>query len=134
MKTLGLIFSFITLFANAQKFDLEVSISGFKKPGGKVYVAIYDNEDNFLKKQKFGIIKQIDGNKITVTFTDVPKGIYAVSCYYDFNNNGKLDTNLFGIPKEQYGTSNGASGFMGPPKFEDAKFTLSENKKININL
>jgi uncharacterized protein (DUF2141 family) len=134
MKTLGLIFSFITLFANAQKFDLEVSISGFKKPGGKVYVAIYDNEDNFLKKQKFGIIKQIDGNKITVTFTDVPKGIYAVSCYYDFNNNGKLDTNFLGIPKEQYGTSNGASGFMGPPKFEDAKFTLSENKKININL
>jgi|LakMenE18May11ns_1017448.scaffolds.fasta_scaffold9958185_11 uncharacterized protein (DUF2141 family) len=134
MKTLVLFFSLFTFFANAQKYDLEVTISGFKKPGGKVYAAIYDNESTFLKKQKYGTIKPIDGDKITIIFNNVPAGTYAVSCYYDANNNGKLDSNFLGIPKEQYGTSNGATGFMGPPKYEDAKFTLSENKKISIKL
>lgn len=39
-----------------------------------------------------------------------------------------------GIPKEDYGCSNEASGFMGPPKWNDAKFELKENKVITITL
>ncbi|MEN8835700.1 MAG: DUF2141 domain-containing protein [Polaribacter sp.] len=54
--------------------------------------------------------------------------------FYDENNNGKMDTKLFGVPKEPYGFSNNAKGFMGPPSFEEAKFTLASNKKIKILL
>lgn len=45
-----------------------------------------------------------------------------------------MDTNFFGIPKEDYGCSNNARGFMGPPKYDDAKFQLSENKTIEIKI
>ena len=45
-----------------------------------------------------------------------------------------MDTNFFGIPKEDYGCSNNAKNFLGPPKYEDAKFMLSENKTMLIEL
>ena len=39
--------------------------------------------------------------------------------------NGKLDTGLFGIPTEGTVASNHAKGFMGPPTFDKAKFSFS---------
>ena len=41
---------------------------------------------------------------------------------------------MFGIPSEDYGFSNNAKGTFGPPKYDDAKFNLIENKVIKINL
>ena len=61
-----------------------------------------------------------------MTFKDIPVGIYAVSVFHDENDNGKLDTNSFGIPNEQFGCSNNAKGFMGPSKWKNAKFELKD--------
>ena len=69
-----------------------------------------------------------------MTFEDIPEGTYAVSIFHDENDNGKMDTNFLGIPSEDYGCSNDASGFLGPPKWEDAKFQLKENTSIKITL
>jgi uncharacterized protein (DUF2141 family) len=79
-------------------------------------------------------VVDIKSGTASVTFKDVPKGTYAISVYHDENNNGTLDRNGFGMPTEGYGTSNDAKGFMGPPKFEDAKFTISNKAKANINI
>lgn len=58
-------------------------------------------------------------------FDPIPAGTYAVACFHDENKNGKLDSNLFGIPSEGVVTSNNAKGSMGPPSFQDAKFSFS---------
>ncbi|MDR1437149.1 MAG: DUF2141 domain-containing protein, partial [Candidatus Symbiothrix sp.] len=59
---------------------------------------------------------------------------YAVSIFHDENDNGKLDTGVFGIPKERTGNSNNARGSYGPPKFDDCKFTVSGDTEIYITL
>ena len=69
-----------------------------------------------------------------MTFENIPEGTYAVSIFHDENNNDKLDSNFIGIPKEDYGCSNNAKGFMGPPKWKDAKFELNSDKTITITL
>ena len=38
------------------------------------------------------------------------------------------------MPKEPVACSNNAKGFMGPPKYEDAKFTVTADTKINIKM
>jgi uncharacterized protein (DUF2141 family) len=43
-----------------------------------------------------------------------------------------LDTNFIGIPKENFACSNNAKGTMGPPKYEDAKFDLNKDSKLEI--
>jgi uncharacterized protein (DUF2141 family) len=99
--------------AQEETFTLTVHIAGLNSDKGSLLVGVYNNEDSFLKTRfKSDIIKII----------------------HDENDNKKMDTNFIGIPKEDFGCSNNATGFMGPPKYEDAKFMLEENKTIDIKI
>lgn len=61
---------------------------------------------------------------VTVVFKDVAPGQYALSAFHDVNKNHRLDANMQGIPSEPVGSSRDAVGHMGPPRFEDAVFTV----------
>ncbi len=63
-----------------------------------------------------------EGRRVTCSFTGHPPGTYAISAFHDENGNGELDTGLFGIPSEGWGTSRNARGSMGPPSWADARF------------
>ena len=59
---------------------------------------------------------------------------YAIGIFVDKNYNNKMDRNLFGVPKEQFGFSNNAKGNFGPPSFKDASFVVSGDINLDINL
>ena len=115
-------------------FNITVTVKGIDSNEGQIFLALYDNDADFLDKTFKGAKSKIENNQCVVTFENIPSGIYAVSIFHDANDNGKMDTNFIGIPKEDYGCSNNASGFMGPPKWSDAKFELKDNTSITINL
>jgi uncharacterized protein (DUF2141 family) len=50
------------------------------------------------------------------------------------NDNGKLDKNFIGIPKEPYGFSNDKAGSFGPPDFEDILVEVNEDTTISIKI
>ncbi|SHH40115.1 DUF2141 domain-containing protein [Winogradskyella jejuensis] len=115
--------------------DIIVNISGLDNNEGRLLVGLYDSEANFLDKRFKSVIGEISNKTGKVVFTNVPEGTYAISFIHDENDNGKMDTNFLGIPREDYGCSNNARGTMGPPKWKDAKFELKgSNKTINIEL
>jgi uncharacterized protein (DUF2141 family) len=139
MKKVLLIASFIfcgisCAYAQEEIFDLTIHISGLNSNKGTLVVAVYDQKDAFLKKHFISNSVKIKYKKSIVTFKNLPKGEYAVSFLHDKNDNKKMDTNFFGVPKEDYGCSNNAKGFMGPPKYEDAKFQLTANKTVEIKI
>ncbi len=136
MKPLIFIVLFtLTSFVSAQikTQDITVNISNFDTNEGKVMVALYDSETTFLKTPQKGTIGVIENKMSTVTFKKIPDGIYAISVFHDENNNGKLETNFLGIPKEDTGTSNNAPARFGPPKWKDAKFEM-KNKSITLDI
>jgi len=129
--SLFLVFGSIALTPkNSGTLTVEFEIPKYTK--GKIYVALYDSADSFLKKPAKGTIVTVTDGKATATFENVTSGTYAVSSFYDKNGNGKLDTNFLGIPKEPTAMSNNAKGSFGPPKFKDAKFILNKNTTIQI--
>jgi uncharacterized protein (DUF2141 family) len=65
---------------------------------------------------------RIDNKRARCVFRNVTPGTYAISAFHDENGNRRLDTNFLGIPTEDWCTSRDASGFLGPPRFTDAKF------------
>lgn len=133
--TIAIVFGGIfTTNAQESSFEIIVNISGLDSNKGKVLIALYNEEGQFLKKRYKGGMSKITDKKVTYTLKGIPKGEYAISFFHDENDNNKMDTNFFGIPKEDYGCSNNATGFMGPPKYKDAKFQLSENKIIDIKI
>ena len=140
MKKIILIISFIcsaifsSMAQEKEMYTLTVNISGLKSSKGTLIVGLYNQKDTFLKKQFQSKFINITHKQAVVIFREIPKGTYAVSFIHDENDNKKMDTNLFGIPKEDYGCSNNAKGFIGPPTYDDAKFVLRENKMIKISL
>lgn len=61
---------------------------------------------------------------VTLTFTGVQPGRYAIALLHDENSNGKADRALGMMPKEGFGFSRDTKVQMGPPKFGDAVFEV----------
>jgi Uncharacterized protein conserved in bacteria len=95
---------------------IEVNMTGFDSNDGTVMVGLYNDEGAFLDTPQKSISSKITNQKANVTFTDIPDGIYAISCYHDEDDNGELNMILGFYPKESYGTSNNAPARFGPPK------------------
>lgn len=128
-------FSIQNIVAQTDQNSITVNISNIDNIKGTLIIGLYDSEANFMKKRVMGKLEKVKSNIASVTFRNVKVGNYAISLFHDENNNKKLDTYLFGIPKEDYGCSNNARGIMGPPKWKDAVFIVNEeNVTQNIKL
>jgi len=128
------ILSFISGIGFAQNSNLTVTVSDIKNNSGTVIAELYNSKGSYLKRAFKIASSEIKSNSATLTFTGIPKGEYTVKVYHDENKNGKLDKYIIGIPKEPVACSNNAKGFMGPPKYDDAKFTFSSDLKMNIKM
>ena len=121
---------------------LEIEINNIAKPG-ILHLGVYDSKKVFESDRGdkpgpqpgivAGIVKKVSKGVFKEEIK-VPSGTYAIGLYIDANENEKMDTNFFGIPKEQFGFSNDAKGSFGPPSFESASFEVNQSKKIVINL
>lgn len=113
---------------------VQIEITGLEDQTGDLYISVYNSDDTWLGKdtvmrQHVVIDESRDGNLVTTTLELIP-GEYAFSIYYDSNDNGELDTNFIGIPKEPVALSNNARPKFGPPKYEDALFLLAEERHV----
>lgn len=121
---------------NAHALDLTVEVNNTKADKGPVLAAVYGSADGWLKFSKAvqSGMAPVSGDKTVMVLRDLPAGSYALSLYQDENGNGKLDTNLVGMPQERTGFSRDAQGNMGPPRFQDAAFELQQDTTITIQL
>jgi uncharacterized protein (DUF2141 family) len=116
--------------------SINVHITGLKNLEGKFGVSLFNSKKGFPGKHQqacCSVLKIISSTSETVLFEHLPYGTYAVSIMHDENNNGKLDTNFIGIPKEGVGVSNNPKIGMGGPKFKDSVFTL-DTKELEITV
>ncbi|ALU74289.1 DUF2141 domain-containing protein [Tenacibaculum finnmarkense] len=117
-----------------EKHTITVYFEGMKSDKGNLYVAIYNHKKDFLKEPIKGKIIKISDKKASLVFENMIAGTYAISAFHDVNDNKKMDTNFIGIPKEPIGISNDAKGFMGPPKYKDARFDVIQSIKMTIRI
>jgi uncharacterized protein (DUF2141 family) len=73
------------------------------------------------------------GPEATLIF-DVPAGTYAVSAHHDENGNGKMDSNMLGVPKEGYGVSNDVRARFRPPRFSEAAVRISRDTTLVLHM
>jgi uncharacterized protein (DUF2141 family) len=136
MKSLLLFFAFLVSFAPEPNPKLTIKISNIEKMKGEIIVGVFSSESAFLKEgaavKNYSI--KVNKDAATFTITDLPKGEYAISMYHDENSDNKMNTSFIGIPKEAYGFSNNVKPKMSAPKYQDCKFTFSEDKTLQIKL
>ena len=133
--TITTLFAFMTTTISVSAADLTVNVDDISKHEGNIYVVLFDSANAYngkgkpIKRSRIEVTK----NSHSVVFKETEAGTYAIKLFHDENGNGKLDTNLVGIPSEGYGFSNNAGAF-GPATFEDASFAVTETSEINIKL
>lgn len=115
--------------------ELTIEVLGMRSGDGLVHFGLYDNPETFPDKDG-----RLDGTEIPITggkakagFKGLKPGRYAVAVFHDENANGEFDQGLFGLPLEDYGFSNQALVFFGPPDFESASVLVPE-KGLSITI
>lgn len=113
---------------------VRVVATGIKTDQGKVCVWVYDKKDDWLsdryRTQKcVAVAGNRQGDRLTLEL-ELPAGEYALSVFQDENDDGKLQSNFLGIPKEPAGLSNNVRPRFGPPKYRDATFKLAPGEIV----
>ena len=125
---------FLILFAfQLSAATLDIEVQGITK-GGILNLEISSSKEAFESDgDDTGVVARIQERVSRGSHQrsfDIPPGTYAIKLHIDENENGELDTNFLGIPKEQYGISNNAL-FL---KFKAASFVIEDYKNIQIGL
>lgn len=138
MKNIILLLSFTTILAlsSTAQNTIEVTVKNIREVKGSIRVGLFNSDESFLKNALDGKIVKVSAKEVTVVFENLKPGEYAVSVVHDENDNGELDSNIMGIPKEGFAFGNNATGMFGPPDFSKAKVKVEGQKitqVINLN-
>jgi uncharacterized protein (DUF2141 family) len=114
--------------------NLKLEIAGVEKNGGKVYVSVFNSEKSYNNRDVFKSFS-LDPNAISINaLLKLTEGEYLFSIYQDNNDNGVLDTNLVGIPKEKFGFTN-YDGKRAPGNFKRHRILITgNNSEVLVNL
>jgi len=117
---------------------IKIIIAGFENNVGDCWFAIDNSKEVYEREDSvwIGKILPIINNEVIVVIDSLKFGEYAVKVFHDENKNGELDTDFLGIPDEDYGYSNDATGWFGPPSWEKAKFIFNQPEmtiKIDVD-
>lgn len=117
--------------------NLDVKVKGIEEVEGNIRIAVFNQSKEF-PDDEFAYQKKevpVTGESQTIRFSNLPRGTYSVAIYHDEDRNRELNTNFFGMPTEDYGFSNNASGTFGPPSFESCSFSFNgSSKTISIEI
>lgn len=127
----------MSLLTESNRQTVEVSNMG--KAKGKLFIAWYNRAEGFREPERavYHRVVPVNGEGVMpVVFDNIPAGTYAVAVFLDENENGKMDTNLFGAPKEKYGFSNNIFHLTRAASFREASFEVQDgvNGTIHIKL
>ena len=121
------------IFAGSLAAELEVVLDNAPDRGVLVF-QVYDAADAFgdLRDPAQEIRLPATGADV-YRLADIADGNVAVLVYHDENENGLIDKNFIGIPRERLAFSNGYQP-KGPPSFSRASFRLGPEGPLRIDL
>ncbi len=115
-----------------EKKPLKIVITTLKDTKSSISIGVYRKQDDFPSNEKAAFkgynLKPEGKNTASIFIADLAHGEYAIAIYQDQNSDNKLNTGVFGIPKEPYAFSNNFKPRFSGPKYDDCKFTYSAEK------
>jgi len=122
--------------AGVQAGEISVVVKNIRALQGSLRVAVVNSEAGLGSKAEPIAARAVavTGEEMTLRFPNLPGGTYAVMVMHDANGNGKLDTNLIGMPTEGYGFSNNPN-VMRRPRYDEVSFAIGDAPlTVTINL
>lgn len=115
---------------DTERKPLNLVIENLGSPTAPVLLGLYGTENEFLNEKD--TLKNYrfmpKGETLTVAITDLEYGTYAMALFQDMDNDGKIEKNFLGIPKDPYAFSNNARPTFKAPSFDDCCFEYSDKE------
>jgi len=128
-----------TLMANAQSGGrLAVTVGGARNDDGSIRCGLYNSPNGFREpgREFKGAVARVRNGQGTCVFSGIPPGTYAVAVFHAEQNETRMETGMFGKPKQGYGFSRNPSSTFGPPGFDSAAFDYqggNQNLSVQLN-
>ena len=123
----ALAFAAASLPYPAQAAELSVTLQGLRSERGQIRLCLTRDPRHFpnCAGDPHAVKRSLPSTRAARLSLDMPPGDYALSVIHDENGNGRLDTFLR-VPREGFGFSRNPAIRMGPPRFEETRFRISE--------
>lgn len=90
---------------------LSIQFSGIETKTGGIMIALFDSEAAFNGGRPIrALMIAADSAEVMALVEGVPPGRYAIKSFHDIDSDGKMGSNMFGIPTEPYAFSNNVAG------------------------
>jgi uncharacterized protein (DUF2141 family) len=107
---------------------VRIDVTGLRSAKGVVRACMTSHPDRFPRcrgdADAYALVVPA-ATSVTLNFSEVAPGRYAIALLHDENGNGRADRALSLMPKEGYGFSRDAPVVMGPPSFRQAAFDVA---------
>lgn len=127
------IFLFLTALLHAK--PVKITVTGIRNDTGNIAALVFKDAKGFPDQQEFAakrIVTKAKNGKLTLSIKDLPVGTYAITVIHDENADGKMQTNILGIPREGVGVTNGLG--RTKPKFRNSTIKIKPGDTITIAL
>jgi len=133
--SLTLAFFILSFLKGYAQEGINVSVTNLRNNKGFVLISLFrecvgypDEPAQAFRKARVAI----NNKSSSFVFSGLPGGNYSMAILHDENDDRKMNTNFFGIPKEGYGFSNNVMGVFGPPYCSRASFRHIANSGTQI--
>lgn len=108
---------------------LTVTVTNIPGAKGDLLIGLYDSPDSFTDAPlpQSPKVTLTSMNDVTATIEKIKPGHYAIAVIQDLNQNGVLDRNFVGMPKEPIAFSVIEKIPKGKPKFEACSFEVLDS-------
>lgn len=113
---------------------LTVTVAGFRNDEGQALVRLFNEAKGFPRDGRrayHALSAPIRQGGAVVVFDALAAGSYAVVAIHDEDGNGKLKTNIIGVPKEGIAASNWTGG---RPRFSTSAVSLGAQPEVEAQL
>ncbi|WP_181703660.1 DUF2141 domain-containing protein [Chthonobacter albigriseus] len=116
--------------------SLHVEVSGIASNAGEIGCALFAEGEPFPggNATTRTAWEKADPAGVTCRFEKLPAGRYAVAVSHDVNGNRKLDTNVFGIPREDWAVTNNIRPVMRAPRFDEAAIRVDGRTRTTVDI
>ncbi len=113
-----------------QSYSVEITMRGIRDTGCDVVLCVF--EDGNLSFKDSDLRQRVyirPTGRTTYHNFELAKGRYVFVAYQDINGNGKIDTNIFGKPKEPFAISND----INFPSYRAAEVDIKSNCSVILD-
>lgn len=133
-----LLFLFLLLWGDFLTAQHSIDLS-IEAPVGKgtILIAVYGSEADFDENENAVQTAKLSVDQVgtfSTRLTDLPSGKYVIALFQDVNDNGKLDSNFLGIPKEPYAFSRSPEVKWRAPRYDEVVFDLQQSLEMKLVL